>query len=552
MKPSANSRTSTDKVDPADLRQESIFAGLLAALASVLAFAYCFPRGMCLLFGDAVAHLGIARRLTDSLNPGIRQLGSVWLPLPHLLMAPFAANLHWWQTGMAGAIPSMFFYLVSVIGLYRLARIWLTPWMACAAAAFYGLNPGLLYMQTTAMTEPLYLAEVIWGMLLIVEAGRALREGNDRIAARRIIVLTLILDAAVLTRYDGWVFACLGWLIVATFMLRSRALKSRAGGAFAFVSAALLTAPMSWFLWNADQFGDWLYFARGPYSAEAIAKRTTPPGTGHYPGWHNVWVSLLYYLKAAELGMVSMPLADALLTLSLLGTLCALWFWRGKLVLPLLLLWIPVPFYALSVAYGSVPIFLPVWPPHSYYNTRYGMEMLPTFAIFLAFFFAAMLRWAQKHRPSLAPLVTALALCLVLLDCASQIYSGPLVLAEARANSRTRIPYEQAYARALDALPPYGEILAYTSAHVGAFQMASIPLRRTINEGDYLRWKNALKHPSLAAPFIVATDGDPVYKAIQKHPGGLLSLDVICATGQPCAHFYRSKRVALDGSITAK
>ncbi len=552
MKLSANSRTSTDQVDPADLRQESIFVGLLAALASVLAFAYCFPRGMILLYGDAVAHLGIARRLTDSLNPGISQLGSVWLPLPHILMAPFAANLHWWQTGIAGAIPSMFFYLVSVIGLYRLARVWLNPVMACVAAAFYGLNPGLLYMQTTAMTEPLYLAEAIWGVLLLVEIGRALSEQNLSAAARRIIAAAFILDAAVLTRYDGWVFACLGWFIVAAFMWRARALKSRAGGAFAFFTAALLAAPWSWFLWNATQFGDWLYFARGPYSAAAIAARTTAPGAAHYPGWHSPWVSLLYFLKAAELGMISMPLTDLLLTVSILGTIAALWFWRGRLLTPLFLLWMPAPFYAFAVAYGSVPIFLPVWPPHSYYNTRYGMEMLPTFALFTAFCFAAILRWVQKHRPALAPLVTAAALCLVLLDCAAQIHSGPLVLAEARANSRTRIPFEKAYARELDALPPYGEILAYTSAHVGAFEIAGIPLRRTINEGDYYQWKAALKHPALAAPFIIATDGDPISKAIKEHPGGLISLEVICSTGQPCAHFYRSKLVGLDGSITAK
>jgi hypothetical protein len=42
-------------------------------------------------------------------------------------------------------------------------------------------------------------------------------------------------------------------------------------------------------------------------------------------------------------------------------------------------------FYAYSVAYGSVPIFLPPWWPHSWYNTRYGMEMLPAFALGLGF-----------------------------------------------------------------------------------------------------------------------------------------------------------------------
>ena len=58
---------------------------------------------------------------------------------------------------------------------------------------------------------------------------------------------------------------------------------------------------------------------------------------------------------------------------------------RRRAFLWTLLLWLPVPFYAYSVAYGSVPIFLPVWWPHSWYNTRYGMELLPAFALGLGF-----------------------------------------------------------------------------------------------------------------------------------------------------------------------
>ena len=110
MRSSASSRTSSKPPRPStskgagkgadsgqlehrSLRHETIFAGMVAALFSVLAFGYCLPRNMLLLYGDAVAHLGIARRLIDSLNPGIRQIGSVWLPFPHLLMMPFAARM---------------------------------------------------------------------------------------------------------------------------------------------------------------------------------------------------------------------------------------------------------------------------------------------------------------------------------------------------------------------------------------------------------------------------------------------------------------------------
>ena len=135
---------------------------------------------MLLLYGDAVAHLHIARRVFDSLNPGFRQLGSVWLPLPHLLLLPFVQKMEWWQTGLAGAWPSMACYVLGCAGIYRLARMWLNPSHAMIAVVFYGLNPGLLYMQTTAMTEPLFLAEMIWSALLIAEHGRALKANEQK------------------------------------------------------------------------------------------------------------------------------------------------------------------------------------------------------------------------------------------------------------------------------------------------------------------------------------------------------------------------------------
>ena len=47
----------------------------------------------------------------DSRNPGLAQLGGVWLPLPHLLMLPFVQKMEWWQNGLAGAWPSLVCYI---------------------------------------------------------------------------------------------------------------------------------------------------------------------------------------------------------------------------------------------------------------------------------------------------------------------------------------------------------------------------------------------------------------------------------------------------------
>ncbi len=78
-------------------------------------------------YGDAVAHLHIARRVFDSRTPRFTQLGSVWLPLPHILLIPFVQNYQWWATGLAGVIPSALAYLASCVGIYRLARHWMSP-----------------------------------------------------------------------------------------------------------------------------------------------------------------------------------------------------------------------------------------------------------------------------------------------------------------------------------------------------------------------------------------------------------------------------------------
>ncbi len=59
---------------------------ITACLASVTACWYYFQQHELLLYGDAVSHLRISRSVFDSATPGLVQLGSVWLPLPHILM----------------------------------------------------------------------------------------------------------------------------------------------------------------------------------------------------------------------------------------------------------------------------------------------------------------------------------------------------------------------------------------------------------------------------------------------------------------------------------
>src|SRR5437660_8127273 len=101
---------------------ETAWVAVLATVASVIAFLIYFRAGEVLLYGDAVAHINIARRVFDSRTPGLLQLGTVWLPLPHLLMLPFLLSKPAWQTGMGGSLPSMVAYVFSSAGIFRLVR----------------------------------------------------------------------------------------------------------------------------------------------------------------------------------------------------------------------------------------------------------------------------------------------------------------------------------------------------------------------------------------------------------------------------------------------
>jgi hypothetical protein len=71
---------------------------------SAAAVWFFYSRGWLLYYGDAEAHLNIARRIFDSQTPGYDQIGTGWLPLPHWLMLPFAGVDGWWRSGIAGSI----------------------------------------------------------------------------------------------------------------------------------------------------------------------------------------------------------------------------------------------------------------------------------------------------------------------------------------------------------------------------------------------------------------------------------------------------------------
>ncbi len=573
-----------NEVRPAS-REEILPVILAAVLLGFIALMICFSRGYVLLYGDAVAHLGIARRILDSRNPGLVQLGGVWLPLPHLLMLPFVQKMEWWQSGLAGAWPSLACYILGVAGFYRLCRRMMIPRWALAATAFYALNPNLLYLATTAMTEPLFLALLIWLALLTVECVDEIRAARQASVVRRLLGLGALIFAAVFTRYDGWVLGAAVWCVVTWQLWRAPAVWRRVVPAFAAFTLLAVSGPVLWLWFNQHFFHDPLDFMRGPYSAPAIEKKTSPPGSRHYRGWHNPAWALLFYTRTAQVVAAAWETGFVLMAAALAGLWVAV---RRRIALSSLLLWVPLVFYVYSVAYGSVPIFIPQLWPHSYYNARYGMELLPALVAFAGVAAAAFEQRLQqpqaaegsaveadKRSPLSSRILYPVALALAVANPVAMIfgtmvvqhgvsllrhrpstvladYSPPLVLKEALVNATTRVPFEQNLALVLEELPPGVPILMAESDHVGALQVAGIPLKQTVNESDYDSWHAALEDPASHAAYVIALDGDPVAKAVAGHPGGLQELSIMCGTGQPCARLYQSDRYPARGAPTGR
>ena len=451
-------------------------------------------------YGDAVAHLHIARRVFDSHQSRPQQLGSVWLPLPHLLLIPFVAVYSWWANGIAGMIPSALAYLAGCAGIYRLARHWLQPAAAALALAFFATNPNLLYLQTTAMTEPLFLCEMIWTVVWLVE-WRASMETINPGPTRRLWLIAAVLVAAIFTRYDGWILALLAWSSIGVALLRrgEPALAhflagQRAGRRRHPLHGSSTTQP-------SLATGSTSPADLTPPRAIEIRTATSRAGPPH-PGWHNPWVSLLFFIKTAEMDAAAARVGKRAARSQFLGTAGAWLIARRRAFQWALLLWLPGPLLCVLHrlwlgAHLSSRLVAPLLVQHALRpRTAARLRAWPRLSppISVSAPCASSSRPGQNTR--------RLSFCARRLErLASQCASTRSPMLKARRTSIPAVPFEKQIPpvlRALLATRPGGVVLMDTSVYPQLVALTGIPLRQTINESDkavLLRRAGRARHP---------------------------------------------------------
>lgn len=111
-----------------------------------------------LYYSDSVSHLIRARQLVDSSSPGLQQIGTVWLPLPHIILLPFSLVEVLLKTGFAGTVVSLPGTAITAAIIYKIIKNQTgIPWIAFFGACLYFSNPNTLYLGLTAMTESLFM-----------------------------------------------------------------------------------------------------------------------------------------------------------------------------------------------------------------------------------------------------------------------------------------------------------------------------------------------------------------------------------------------------------
>ncbi|MGD1070164.1 MAG: glycosyltransferase family 39 protein [Bryobacteraceae bacterium] len=467
------------------------------------AVAYVYKTGATLLYGDAESHLDIARRVVDSRTPGWDQLGTAWLPLPHLLMIPLVRNDWMWRTGLAGGITSGLCTALAATFLFAgTHRIFESKLAGAAATAVFLLNPNTLYLGSIPMTEPAWFASLFALFYFTVRFGETRGWGS-------LLGAGLAACAGTLTRYEAWFLLP----FVAIYILVA-ARRWTPAIVFCLIAGS---GPLLWLAHNRWYFGDPLYFYRGPWSALAIQGKSPYPGRGD---WR---VAAKYFFAAGRL-VAGWPG----LSIAALGTVAVLsrqTFW------PFFLFLLAPAFYVWSIHSSGTPIFVPGLEPHSFYNTRYAMAFLPLIALGAA----GLARFGKIP----AAAVVAIALVPFPIHWNEQAITWQ----EADVNSRGRLAWTAQAADFLRAAAGPHETFFTGYGLTAIYRTVGVPLRDTLSGDNNPQFLAAEGRPDLALweDWAVAMGGDPVQSTLDKarlHGPRFELSDRIIVKGQPVIEIY--------------
>lgn len=488
------------------------------SLISIFSFLFYYNNKLGVSYNDARSHLDMGRRVVEGLKPGLAQLGSVWLPLPHLLMIPFVWNDFMWHSGLAGAIQSMVSFVVTGCLIY----LFLKNLRIGLVERFFGViifvfNINILYLQSTAMTELLLLATMMAGVYFLIHWV------NDE-NIFNLVKSAFFIMSSTLIRYDGWFMFVIATMAVGFYAWQRIGIQKVKGAVIFFCTLAGLGIAM-WVIWNLLIFNDPLYFVFGPYSAQSQQKLLAEAGELSTKN------DLLMSLKAYIYAVLYNSYTYAAL-LALLGTVLYFFDKNIKVFVRFASLIIlgPFVFNVIALYFGHSVLFLPGIVGRTWFNIRYGAIMLPAIAIFFAYLVNRLkaIRWVLMGGFFLVAIFAF-------------INNDAATIEDAVYGESARNVSEVSTWLYENAKDEEGFILMAVSSHDAIIFSSGLPMKKFIHEGTGAYWDYAVEDPDKWARWIVMrthdlTDG--VFKEVMDAEG-LKKYDLV--EHYPFADIYQLK-----------
>ncbi len=477
--------------------KHALFFVVIALTAiSIYNYIFYYKNGLGLAYNDARSHLDIGRRVVEGLKPGLAQIGSVWLPLPHLLMVPTIWNDFMWHSGLSGAIESMISFVATGALVYKILEKLKANLLArLAGVAVFALNLNILYLQSTAMTELLLLATLTAGVFYFI-AWYEDEKILDIIKSAFYIMLSSLI------RYEGWFLIGFAGLILGATILKKKGYKTAEGILVLFGTLAGIGIVL-WLLWNQLIFKDALYFAIGPFSAHE--QQLTMEKAGNLPTKRNILLSIQVYLYSLIYNTGAFT--------SFLGLLGAIVLWFDKKMKPVvrvasLTLLAPLIFNVLALYFGFSVLFIQGISGNTWFNVRYGIMMMPSIAVFIGYLVhkAKSLRWV----------IIGLFLFTTFFMFAN---FDSVAVDDARVGSSQKNVSEVSGWLKDNAANKSGFILISAASHDAIIFSSDLPMSKFIHEGTGAYWESATTAPDRWARWIVMRtydEADLTYKAVNK------------------------------------
>lgn len=508
---------------------------LLASVVSISTTIYYYNKNETLLYGDAYSHLIIARRVIDDITPGLDQFGGTWLPLQHILMLPFIWNDYLWRTGLAGTIPSMISYVIAAGYLFcTLRRLTKQTATSLIGVIIFLCNPNILYLQTTPLTEVMCTAAFAATAYYLL---CWLQEEKSQYLACTAIATCI----ATLIRYDGWaLFLVVTILVVATGVFRKHNRDMIIDQIMVYLSIAPL-GIIFWFIWDIKNFGDPLYFQHGQYSSQAHQLDFIRRGA--IPTYHNIWVS--FRVNTIDVGQT---IGWGLFVCALLSLVVILIFYRKRqeyFILAMILT--PFVFYVASLYLGQSIIYLPGAGSQTFFNVRYGAQMVLPAAFLIARVISPLYYWLRRWYAKI-PLILV---CLVCIEAqVTSVNASGVISVQDGLTGLSCINVTKPIILNLAQHYNGGKILVYEeTSGLNYPQFFGSHFSNIIWEGSGSYWKNALAHPEKYVDWVVLNPHNPndtVSKLFTKNKLEFLSLfKVMSSDSDGLQLYYRTRALPL-------